>query len=400
MRILNLAPHPFLQERGSPIDNLLVLKVLTEREHTKVDVLVYHEGADVNLPNLRLYRIPNMPFVKNIRPGLSVKKLVCDVVMFFQAWVMVHRGRYDLVHAVEEAVFMAMFFKAVYKIPYVYDLDSSLAQQLVESVPILGRLSPLFNWMERHAIKNSMANIPVCKALAELCEKNESRKTFILPDISQLKNPYARATGMLKEEIGTQGLVLLYCGNLNPYQGIDLLLESFKLAGEKTNSVDLAIIGGMHQDIERYQAKAVRLGVSARTHFLGSKPFDQLDRYLAEADILVSPRTGGINTPMKIFPYLHSGKSVLATDLYTHAQVITKKEAYLAPPTPVGFSKGILDLVDNEDLRKRLGANGRKLVEKNHTYSDHKKRLNGIYDWVEEQCKKRSSRARNVLLTA
>lgn len=400
MRILNLAPHPFLQERGSPIDNLLVLKVLTERKNTEVDILVYHEGVDVTLPNLRIYRTPKIPFVKNVRAGFSFKKLACDFVMFLQAWGMVHRGRYDLVHAVEEAVFMAMFFKAIYRIPYVYDLDSSLAQQLVERVPMLGMLAPLFNRMERYAIKNSMVNLPVCNALAELCERNESKKTLTLHDISQLKNPYARATGWLKKEIGVQGLILLYCGNLNPYQGIDLLLDSLRLACEKTDKVDLVIIGGMDKDIKRYQAKAVRLGVSAKTHFLGPKPFDRLDTYLAEADILVSSRTGGINTPMKIFPYLHSGKPLLATDLYTHKQVITENEAYLAPANPFGFSKGILDLVNNEDLRKRLGEKGRKLVEKNHTYSAYKERLNSVYDWVEEQHKRRSSRAGNVPLTA
>lgn len=43
-------------------------------------------------------------------------------------------------------------------------------------------------------------------------------------------------------------------------------------------------------------------------HFFGPKPLKKLDHYLADADILVAPRIKGVNTPMKIFPYMHSGK--------------------------------------------------------------------------------------------
>jgi glycosyltransferase involved in cell wall biosynthesis len=92
---------------------------------------------------------------------------------------------------------------------------------------------------------------------------------------------------------------------------------------------------------------------------------------------------------MKVFPYLHSGKPVLLTDLYTHNQIISKNDAYLAPADPAGFSKGILELTENEDLRKRLGKNGREFVEKNHTYSAHQTRLHGVYDWIEIQLEQR-----------
>jgi glycosyltransferase involved in cell wall biosynthesis len=305
--------------------------------------------------------------------------------MFFQAWSRIHRNSYDLIHAGEEAVFMALFFKFLYKVPYVYDLDSSIAQQLVEQKSFLRLFSPIFNWLERQAIRHALANLPVCNALAKLCEESGSRKTVTLHDISQLKNPDARPTGRLKRELGMGGLILLYCGNLEPYQGIDLLLESFQLACQKTDRVDLVIIGGVGEDIEHYKEKACRLGISEKTHFLGPKPFEQLDGYLVEADILVAPRIRGINTPMKVFPYLHSGKAVLLTDLYTHNQIISNHEAYLAAPDPAAFCKGILKLVEDEPLRERLGRNGRRFVETNHVYSAHRKRLNSVYDWIEEE---------------
>lgn len=385
MRILVLAPHPFFQNRGTPIDVLLVLRVLAERKKTKVDLVVYNEGEDVDLPGLDIFRTPDLSITQNVQPGFSLKKLICDVFLFAKAWSLIIRNKYDLIHAGEEAVFAAMVFKLLYRIPYVYDLDSSIAQQLVEKKPYLGRIAKMFGWLEGKAIRHSLANVPVCNALADLCTMNHSRKTVTLHDISQLKNPDAPQTGKLKQELDIKNLILLYCGNLEIYQGIDLLLESFHLACRQTDKIDLVIIGGVDGDIQYYKDKAFKLGIKHRTHFLGPKSFDRLDEYLAEADILTAPRIQGINTPMKVFPYLHSGKPVLLTDLYTHNQIISDNEAYLASANPDGFAKGILDLVQNKDLRERLGKNGREFVEKNHTYSAHQKRLHGVYDWIETQ---------------
>jgi len=385
LKINLLAPHPFFQNRGTPIDVLLVLKVLAYRKGTAVDLVAYNEGSDVELPNLRIFRTPSLRLTRSVRPGFSFKKIVADFFMFLTAWRLVRRNGYDLIHAGEEAVFLALFFKFIYRIPYVYDLDSSIAQQMVEKYPALGVFSSLFNFIEGFAIRNSLASLPVCNALAELCRKRGSKKTVTLHDISQLKNPDAPASGQLRQDLGIKGLMLLYCGNLEKYQGIDLLLESFAIACKETDQIDLVIIGGGLSDIEFYRAKAGGLGLDRKVHFLGPKPFEQLDGFLVEADILVAPRIKGVNTPMKVFPYLHSGKPVLLTDLYTHTQILTKQEAYLAPADPRGFAEGILRLANDKNLRQSLGRKGRAFVEKNHTFEAHSARLNGVYDWIENQ---------------
>ena len=385
MKVLVIAPQPFFQNRGTPIDVLLVLKVLVHRNDTKVDLLVYNEGTDIVLPNLNTHRTPSIKLTRNIRPGFSFKKLIADFFMFFIAWRLVHRNRYDLVHAGEESVFFAIFFKLLYGTPYVYDLDSSISQQLVETIPSLKKLTYILNWLEGLAIRKSLVNFPVCNALAELCVQNKSPKTVTLHDISQLKNPDAPQTGKLKRELGVEGLILLYCGNLEKYQGIELLLESFALAYRKICNLDLVIIGGFPEDLDFYKSMARKLEIYKKTHFLGPKPFEQLDEFLAEADILVAPRIRGINTPMKVFPYMHSGKPVLLTDLYTHNQILSNNEAFLAPCNPENFADGIIRLAGDENLRDQIGKNGHLFVERNHTFEAHRKRLNRAYDWIESR---------------
>ena len=91
------------------------------------------------------------------------------------------------------------------------------------------------------------------------------------------------------------------------------------------------------------------------------------------------------NTPMKIFPYLHSGKPVLVTDLPTHNQVLDDTVALLAPPEPAGFGRAIRLLVENPELRAELGRAGVPFVEKQHTFDAPRRRVRRLYEYVESR---------------
>ncbi len=189
MNVLMLAPHPFYQARGTPIAVDLVLRVLSSHGEV-VDVVTFAEGKDVHYANVRLHRTPAFMFTRNIRPGFSGKKLICDLFLFIKAVRLVRAGHYDLVHAGEEAVFMALFIKKVFGIPYVYDMDSSLVGQLIDKYPSLQFVKGLLQAFEGAAVKNAEAVIPVCRALAtEVQRYSPSKKIVVIPDISLLKQP-------------------------------------------------------------------------------------------------------------------------------------------------------------------------------------------------------------------
>ena len=185
MKILLLAPEPFYQDRGTPIAVNLLLRVLSERgEH--VDVLTYHEGRDIELKCVTLHRIPNLSFVRDVRPGFSWKKVICDFFMFFKSARLVQKIHYDLIFAVEESVFIALVWKWIFKIPYVYDMDSSLAQQLVESRPILTPFASLFRFCEGVAVRNAIGVAPVCESLTAAILIHQPKKVVVLHDIAAL----------------------------------------------------------------------------------------------------------------------------------------------------------------------------------------------------------------------
>ena len=386
MKILFLAPQPFFQERGTPIAVRLALEVLAARQGKEVHLLTYHEGQNVQIPGVTIFRIPAPWGITGVGPGISLKKLVCDFVFLFSALKLVWQARsnqYQLVHAVEESVFVAWLIKLIWGLPYIYDMDSSLALQLTEKWEWFRPLRALLEFFERHATRGSIAVVPVCDSLAAIAERHGSKETLILRDISLLdQKASAEAAPNLRREAGLSqnDLVVLYIGNLESYQGIDLLLESFAIIAPKAAQAQLVIIGGTPAHLEKYQLKAKALGCQNQVHFLGPKPVQQLKPLLSQADVLVSPRTLGNNTPMKIYSYLHSGKVTVATNLPTHSQVLNNQVAVLTAPEPKAFADGLLSVLSDANLRERLGRAAFQLAEEKYTYKIFSRELNGLYD--------------------
>lgn len=380
MKVQYLAPHPFYVERGTPICVDYMMRSLSDL-HLKVDLCVYREGESRSYDGVTIHRAQYPKWLGDIGPGFSAKKLVADLWMIKLAWKIYRRTKPDVIHAGEEMVFVAMLFKRLFGTPYIYDMDSSIAQQLVEKKSYLSPLARFFNWCEAKAIRGSAACAPVCNALGELARDARASKVVVLHDISQLADPDRQATGFLREKLSIPAgrPILMYVGNLETYQGVDLLLRGFAKAIEQGVEMDLVVVGGSDPDIADYKARVRKMKLSGRAHIMGRWPADQLDEILAEADILTAPRTKGINTPQKIFPYMHSGRPVLLTDLPTHTQVVDSSICMLAEPTPEGFARAILELSADAELRARLGAAGRAFVEDNFTFDAHCGRIAELY---------------------
>lgn len=293
---------------------------------------------------------------------------------------MVSRDQYHIVHAVEESVLVAYILNKLWGIEYIYDMDSSLPKQLIDKFPSLKPIATFLNYVERLAIRNATIVVPVNRALVEELVDKGSENVIVLHDVPLVDNCRQEMIGSIREELGISGLLVLYVGNLESYQGIDLLLESFAILEEHSQSINLAIIGGRDKNIQKYEMKSRELGVSNLVGFLGPRPVKYLGRYLSEADILVSPRISGDNTPMKIYSYLGSGKPIVATKLRTHTQVLNDQVALLVSPAPKSFAQGVQTLVENEALRKELGSRGKKLIEEKYNYENFKTSVNLIYD--------------------
>ena len=378
MKILLAAPQPFYRERGTPIAVRLLAETLCDFGH-EVDLLVYHDGEDIEAPGLRLYRAARPPGVHEVPIGISVQKLACDVPFVVKMAALVMREQYDVIHAVEEAVFAAALLNVRRRSKVVYDMDSSLSDQLTDKWTLLRPLGLLFRVLERSVVRRSAVVLPVCEDLAAKVRPwTDPRRIIVLPDVPVGGSANDTAAESLRKVVGGEGPIGLYVGNLEHYQGIDLLLDALSRVAPDCG-LKMVIIGGSPTDVAQCRQRAAGLGLDGRVWFLGPRPVAHLGSYLAQAQILLSPRILGQNTPMKVYSYMQSGKAILATDIRSHTQALDDTCAELVPAESAALAAGLERLARDPRRRETLGAAAKAKAEQEYSIDAYRGRLGRAY---------------------
>jgi glycosyltransferase involved in cell wall biosynthesis len=130
----------------------------------------------------------------------------------------------------------------------------------------------------------------------------------------------------------------------------------------------LVLAGGQPDQIEAARRQAAAAGIGAATVFAGQRPAEEIPAFLDAADALVSPRSLGTNTPLKIYQYLRSGRPIIATRLLTHTQVLDDEVAFLTEASPAGFGAGILAALADPERSRAVGGRARQLAETKYSY--------------------------------
>jgi glycosyltransferase involved in cell wall biosynthesis len=380
MRVLFLAPQPFFVERGTPIAVRDAVAALARAGHV-VDLVTLHGGEDIAIPGVRLVRAARPPFVGTVPIGLSPAKLACDVALTIAAMKLLRASKYDVIHAVEEAVFPAVLLKSFTGSALVYDMDSLMSEQVVEKWPRLRWLRPALRGVEEWAVRRADIVLPVCAAIAhEVAAMVPDATIHVLPDVATAAPSDARPDGVqdLRATFGPSVSLALYVGNLEAYQGVDLLIEAMARL-PKTTACGLVVVGGSADAIARAKAHAESSGSAARVHFTGPAPLSHLPYLLSQADILCSPRLTGVNTPMKIYSYMASGRAILATSILSHTQVLDGTMAKLVTCESEAMARALTELVDDPGLRDRLGGAAEHAASENCSIAAFEQRLSTAY---------------------
>lgn len=389
MKILMIAPQPFFQPRGTPISVLHRLNTLSKLGH-QIDLVTYHLGETIPFERVTYYRIPNIPFVKKIKVGPSKSKVVLDWFVFINALKLLLRQNYDVIHSHEEAGFFGAWLAKKFGVLHLYDMHSSLPQQLTNfQFTRLRFLIRIFERLERWTIERSDAMITICPELYSYVAQNYPNKKQMLienvADNSSVFQPDA-ATNNIREKYHLNSkTIILYAGTFEPYQGLDLLIEASQSVIAQNRDVIFALVGGNTNQVEQYRERARKAKVSDHFLFTGQVSPEMVPQFLNVADILVTPRIEGNNTPLKIYSYLKSGKPIVATNHITHTQVLNDQVALLTNCNAASFADGILLLLNDRGLRQQLASNARALADEKYSYEAYVQKTAGIYNFLEQK---------------
>jgi len=384
MKILMISPQPFFEPRGTPISVYQRLEALTALGH-EVDLITYHVGKNVEMPNLKIHRVRGHKVIQHVRIGPSRAKILLDAQIFFRALHMLLTKRYDVIHSHEEAAFFSMFLAGIFRTRHLYDMHSILSNQLTNFS--FGRKSVfvrIFEFLERLVLKTCHAVITVGPDLEQYVKSvGKNIRVVMIENIAlhAYQTPIQSETvEALKQKLNLEGrLPIVYTGTYERYQGLDMALACVDRVRQRYPNVKFIFVGAKVQQAQEWTEKAIKLGLADHTLFLNVVPPEDSMVYLACAEALISPRLDGTSTPLKIYSYLHAEKPIIATRITSHTQVLTDETALLVAPNAQAFAEGILKVLDDSKLAEHLAKNAHQLAQDKFGRQDYITKVNQIY---------------------
>ena len=384
LRILMVAPQPFFRARGTPFSILHRIRALLESGH-QVDLVTYPFGEDIALPGLRILRSSRTPFIDDVKIGPSIAKLILDIPLYFETKRALSKQKYDVLHSHEEAAFFSVHLARKYKIKHVYDMHSSLPQQLRNFRAYdFFLIRAVFTWLERRVLTNCSGVITICPELAQIAAKEcGSIPHEMIENTADDSKVFGESKEDPRTELGLNNKqIILYTGTFESYQGLDILFGAFaRLHAAKPHS-HLLMVGGQPNQIDYYAEMVRSIGIANHVTFAGSVHPSRIKAFLKAADVIVSPRSSGTNTPLKIYGYMRALRPLVATDLPTHTQTLDSEVALLVHPTEEGLAKGIQRILEDPLLAQRLANSAAERSEELFSDAAYVSKVSGFYERV------------------
>ena len=379
-----LAPEPFFEPRGTPFSEYHRIKALGELGH-QVDLVTYPIGRDVALPGLRIFRSVRPPFISRVPIGPSVTKLMLDALMLPTILWRAATTSYDAIHSHEEMGLAGAWLARVLGIPHLYDMHSSLPQQLANfKYSRSSALRRLFLWSEDQMVRKSKVVITICQELQDTVkDMGFADRSLLIENVmgGDVEDPPSLTPEEIRRRwnIAADAPLALYTGTFEAYQGLDLLTRAAALMATTHPQARVLVVGGEPSQVELARTEARAAGAATVMVFTGQQPAREIPAYVQAANILVSPRTRGTNTPLKIYSYIRSGKPIVATDLLTHTQVLSQCVAKLVPPDPNALAAAIGELIDRPGERERLATAAAELAAAKYSREAYVRRTAEAY---------------------
>lgn len=179
--------------------------------------------------------------------------------------------------------------------------------------------------------------------------------------------------------------VIGYLGHLLPGKCMEVLSQ---VAAQRPQ-YEFHIVGGKEEWVEKWKNDE-RCRNLKSLRFYGFVNNQTIPYYYNNFDICVLPFSRNIivgkmknadigrwTSPLKLFEAMAYGKAILSSSLDTVNEVLTDGENCLmeSPDNILGWCEKLDRLVEDEQLRFRLGQNAKELFEKNYTWNIRAKEI-------------------------
>ncbi len=394
LRILMIAPEPFFQPRGTPFSEYYRIRALSELG-ARVDLLCYPIGEDRLIPGLVIHRSFRPPGVRQVPVGPSVTKIYLDIFLFLKGIWMILKGKYDFIHTHEEGCLLGILGKKFCRLPHLYDMHSSLPEQFSNFEYTRSRfVVKVFTWLERLTLKHADIVITICPHLSEVVKSVAPGKVPFLVENTFTDQEERGCTGDGAEKVRrTLGIgdapMVLYAGTFEAYQGLDILVDAAACVHEERPDVQFVLVGGNPAQVAEVREWVEARGLQDRVHLTGNLSPEEIPCFIEACTLLVSIRKQGVNTPLKIYRYMKSGRPIVATRHPTHTQVLDDTMAFLTDVSPDAVAKGILTALNDPEEAARRAEKARNVARDRYSNAAYREKMGRVVKRMHEIVKER-----------
>jgi glycosyltransferase involved in cell wall biosynthesis len=302
----------------------------------------------------------------------KLSPVVQETLLGYKVNSLIREKKFD-VH-LNYCTFVSGYFAAK-KIKTVYDIADDASAMIKESTQIPSILRPFGKTFGDILIKKNIeiSNL-ITLSTANLGKKyniSESKYKIISNGVDT--NLFKNYGSILREKLDMNGFLVGYVGVLREWINLETI---FSILSELNPEIKIVIVGKEGQ-FEENIVLAKMYGVDERVIFTGMVPYSQVPKYISAMDVCIIPfKYGSISEnaiPLKLFEYMACEKPIISTRLRGISEVAGDRVLYASNREE--WKNKINELYNDEELRKTMGARGRRFVEQNYKWSNMTKKM-------------------------
>jgi 1,2-diacylglycerol 3-alpha-glucosyltransferase len=374
LNIAMVAACPFPTSQGSQVLIRELSEALVRRGH-HLHIVTYHFGEAINCPGLTIHRIPEFFRYNKFRSGPAFRKPLLDILLSRKLDEVVRRHQIQIIHCHNyEAPVAAFPVRYLHKIPVVYHSHNTMSDEFYTYFKL--KLPQILacgaaNLMDRYIPRHADYVIAINRRVVEFLVKKGtpvSRIKFIPPGIDFGSDDRLVSEGLYPNPKydRSNGPIIVYAGNLDGYQRMDLLLEALPSVFKTHAQARLVVLTGSDPEVLLRHASA--LNILDHLEIIHKPDFNLVKHLLLNSTVAVNPRISWSGYPIKLLNYMSAGLPVVAFQGAAPAIDDGFTGLLVQSPDVHAYSHAISSLLSDPGLAKRMGEMGKEMVKHNNSW--------------------------------
>ncbi len=276
---------------------------------------------------------------------------------------------------------IGIYLKKKHRIPFVFQYTFPNSRAILEHKLYSSKISYLRAKVEHFIIPIIMRHadliLPISKWMEEELNTSSIAKDKMFPIPmgvnAELFSPDVDGETIRSKYNLSSSKTVVYQGAMEKGRQLEVLIHALVLVKAKDQDIKLLMVGDGNSKID-LEELVQNLGLESNVIFTGRVPYFEIPRFIAAADLAVSPVPPldifKVSSPTKLFEAMAMAKPVIANEeIPEHKEVIEESMGgSLVPFTPDGFAEAIIDLLNYSEKSAKIGIMGREWVMCNRNY--------------------------------